>query len=577
MDPLETNPPVPSIEETILRGIILLEQNDVKAARKVFEDAITLAPDRADLLHFSGVALLRSGEVQAGIDRMVQSLSAPGGSERSDFFLNLGAALRQLNQSESAFRVLDDAVARFPNDAAMRRSAGGAAMDIQSFEAARAHFLHATEIDPNQAEYWSNLGHANRQLNDHENALIAFRTAAGLTPDDAAAWNNVGVTLKELGRLDEAIICYQDLLSKAPNQPPVLYNLANAYTDARQYAAAAEACEHLLMIDPDHVAAHVQLAFSYLNIGRYQDGFREYDWRFKAPGFPAPPYQLETPPWDGSPLNGKRILLISEQGFGDTLQFIRYAPMVKAAGGTVIVECHTPLAPLLRGQPGIDAVVPRSHIESGGSVTFDCHIHTMSLPGVFNTTPTTMPNACPYLHVPPFAKGKFHSVEALQSSDLKVGLVWQGSQANPNDSVRSLPPQHLATLLDTPGVQWVSLNKRDADDERPNNGLPSNAVDLSDAIENFADSAAIIDALDAVIAVDTAVGHLAGAMGKPVFVILPYNPDWRWAKHDHIPDDQSAWYPTMHLFRKDAPNDWQAPIERCKAALRNLMTGLAKP
>lgn len=451
-------------------------------------------------------------------------------------------------------------------------AAAAAASADGDVEGALEVLSRAARLLPENAEVRLQTGHLKNAAGDLEGALAAYREACVLAPQSAAAQNFVGLTLKAMNRLEDSARCLREAAGRFPERPELLYNLGNTLSAARRPEDAAAAYEKTLEADPGHFKARVHLAFALLTMGRWREGFAAYESRFQAPGFPLPPFTPETPPWAGDNLHGRRILLIAEQGFGDVVQFIRYAPMVKARGGTVIVACPPQMTGLLQGQPGVDEVLPQSESGGGGGAgaPFDTHAFLMSLPHIFKTAPETVPADFPYLHVPPEARRRAADPN-LAGPGFKAGLVWRAGYMSPTGAQRSLPPEAAAALLEeTPGVRWFGLDVRAESDPRPDADLSAGGaggagiVDLGPRIKPFADTAAAAAAMDVVVTVDTAMAHLAGALGKRTFVLLPYAADWRWGAEGGT----SLWYPAARLFRQEAPGDWSAPAAACKAALR---------
>ncbi len=310
----------------------------------------------------------------------------------------------------------------------------------------------------------------------------------------------------------------------------------------------------------------MNLALLQMLMGKWDEGWREFEWRWKMPGFPEAKRELSQPRWDGSDLAGKRILIHTEQGAGDAIQFVRYLPLVTARGGKVVLEVQPPLARLLEGQNSQGAmVITRTGFEVLPAAEFDVHLPLMSLPLVLDKLePIGSPDIPkpPYLRAPASLKERWHGLVG-EVSKLKIGLVWAGSTTHKNDRNRSMPLAKLAPLADE-RVQFYSLQ---LGPPAKQTGLAM--IDLTQHIADFADTAAFIDELDLVVSVDTSVPHLAGAMGKPVWVLLPFSPDFRW----QLGIEKSAWYPTMRLFRQARPGDWDEPIGRAAAALKELAAG----
>jgi hypothetical protein len=378
----------------------------------------------------------------------------------------------------------------------------------------------AVQIKPG-AEVFSNLGVALREKGQLDAAIDAHRSALKINPDYADAWRNLGVALNAKGLFDEAM------------------------------AAFARAIE----IKPDFADVHFNLGVLMLLRGDFQNGWREYEWRWKLQSQLTP---RPTGPgqWDGEALHGQTILLYAEQGIGDTLQFIRYVPMVAQRGGRVIVQCPRGLSRLLAGfgdtQQIIEIGQPLPH--------FDRHCALLSLPLIFSTDLRSIPQQIPYLKANPQLTQ--HWRERLEpQKNLKVGIAWAGRPGHRFDRYRSLDFSLLAPLWAVPGVQFISLQKGQS---KPVPPAGADWVDWTDDLDDFAQTAALIENLDLIISVDTAVAHLAGAMGKAVWVLLPFVPDWRWL----LDREDSPWYPTMRLFRQPALDDWPAVIGRVAGQLR---------
>lgn len=320
---------------------------------------------------------------------------------------------------------------------------------------------------------------------------------------------------------------------------------------------AVGAYERLIALAPNDAAAHGCLGILYLLLGDFPRGWAEYEWRFKTKSFPgAPPTGM--PRWDGGPLEGKIILVNSEQGLGDTVQFVRYLRDVKMQGGTVILRCPRELHSLLAGYAGVDRVVRWDDPVP----SCDVAITPLSLPRIFQTSLSTIPADVPYLRVPPSARTQAVEMITRHTDVWRVGLVWAGGTHNPNDHNRSLKLEQFNDLFSIAGTKLFSLQKGKAAAQL---GLipPGSITDLSPYLGDFADTAAAIQALDLVISVDTAVAHVAGALAKPVWTLIPFAPDWRWM----LGREDSLWYPTMRLFRQPAPGDWSSVVARVTAQL----------
>jgi ADP-heptose:LPS heptosyltransferase len=342
------------------------------------------------------------------------------------------------------------------------------------------------------------------------------------------------------------------------NEQSLLYQRGAMFMRMGRIADAISIFERLIAIYPKEVEFHFILARCYLLAGDFYRGWSEYEWRLKFRKM-SPSLPIGTPRWDGQPLNGKTIVVLPEQGLGDMIQFVRYVRHIKARGGKVMLGYRPALKHLLWTCHGVDQVVtvlPPHHV----------HIPCMSLPLVFQTSLATIPAEVPYLSVPPGFGEKVTAEIARYRNVLRIGLAWAGSSRNHNDCFRSLKLEQLSSLFNIAGIKFFSLQKGEREAELKS-APTGTVIDLAPYIRDFADTAAAIQALDLVISVDTSVAHLAGALAKPVWTLIPYAPDWRWMRDR----EDSPWYPTMCLFRQPRPGDWASVIRRVAEELKALV------
>jgi tetratricopeptide (TPR) repeat protein len=354
-----------------------------------------------------------------------------------------------------------------------------------------------------------------------------YRKALDLAPADAAAFANVGRMFQDQGRLAEAMECFDAALTK----------------------------------NPEDADAHFSRAGVLLAQGRWPEGWAEYEWRFRRADWKnAYPHRLRAPRWDGSRFERKTLLVHCEQGFGDAIQFVRYLPAVKDRGGTVLVEAPAPLIPLFRRAGGIDALLETSESRTPAA-QYDLQVPLLSLPGIFSTTPETVPAEIPYLSADPGKASEW--AQRIAGGQVKVGIVWGASNWNRALAGKSCRLVDFMALLSVPGVRLYGLQKGPAAQEARAVPAETGFLNLGEEFEDFADTAAAIAPLELVVSVDTAVAHLAGAMGKPVFLLLPFSTDWRWMESR----DDSPWYPTMRLFRQKVNGDWSGVFGRVRREL----------
>ena len=476
--------------------------------------------------------------------------------------------------------------------------------DLQGrLDEAVSHCQSYLRLKPNDADAYTQMGKLLHKLGRLSDAELALREALRLNPNSATYFHNAGVVLCDLGRYDEAVSCCQKALQLNPEMDDVYCNLGNLYhgrgEDAlaeTSYTAALKinplnASAHLnlghhylksarhdeamhcfeeaLRLQPDDAGAHWNLAFLQLLLGNFRDGWRGYEWRLQCDGLKRPEiiarYSSKTR-WDGSPLSGQTLLVYVEQGFGDTLQFCRYLPLVRRRVDRVLFECQPELYRLLSGlfvgieliQRGSESVLP--------TISHDLQIPLMSLPRLFETEMETIPEAVPYIHADPLLVEQWR--QRFDSSEFKVGLVWAGSPTHQRDQKRSLSLTAFTPLGEIQKISLYSLQKGPvaAEAVTPPNGM--HLIDLAPELDDFATTAAVIANLDLVITVDTAVAHLAGAMGKPVWALIYSPPDWRWL----LDREDSPWYPTMRLFRQESPGEWGPVIERVALELEKVVS-----
>ena len=397
-------------------------------------------------------------------------------------------------------------------------------------------------------------GAALHEAGRYDDALALYDDAASRWPTLALLWNNRGNTLLELGFLDQASKSYQHALQLAPSLHDSRVALATCLQMQGEVQQALVECAKVLKVAPEHAEAHWNYALLLLLLGNYTAGFREYEWRWKKRRFTSPIREFSQPRWSGGDLSGRTILIYAEQGFGDTLQFCRYLPLLVERGAQVLFECHQPLVALMQSLGTGITVLP-----FGRSLPdFDCHLPLLSLPYMLGSTLDTIPHKTPYLAAPEQVLPFWQSVMPVNTGQ-RIGLCWAGKSYP--DPGRRCPPGFLAPLSALPNVTWVSLQIAEKEFRQP---FP--LLDLTMLVQDFADTAALLEQLDLVITIDTAVAHLAGALGKQTWLLLPFAPDWRWG----LERSDCPWYPTMRLFRQQEAGDWEPVV-------RQLLSELHKP
>jgi tetratricopeptide (TPR) repeat protein len=386
----------------------------------------------------------------------------------------------------------------------------------------------------------------------------SFDKAIALDPAHAGAHHNRGAVLHRLDRFEEAVASFDRAIAVSTTYANAFYHRGRALRELQRHDEALASYRQAIALDPDNAAAHWEAGLIALSHGDFAAGWQDYEWRFKVEEI-ASPRDLAQPQWRGdAPLVGRTILLHAEQGLGDAIQFVRYAPLVAARGAAVILEVQRPLAALIQGMTGVSKLI--RHGEP--LPEFDLHCPLASLPLAFATTRDTVPAPIP---MRPPAERIAAWRARLPAATPRVGLVWSGDARRKNDRNRSMPFEMLAPLIATAGIRFVSLQKEAREADLQALRRCDSVIDLAAQLEDFADTAAAIALLDLVIAVDTSVAHLAGSLGMPVWILLPITVDWRWL----IDREDSPWYPTARLFRQDSPGDWPSVIARVRQELAN--------
>ncbi len=512
-----------TIAETLALALSYHQAGNLSQAKLLYQQILRVNPAHADALHLLGAALSSEGQHDLAIAYIQQALTVK--PRTAVFHNNLGFAYQALGRlDEAAF-----------------------------------HYQQAVALQPGYAEAHNNLGNVLRAQGKQTEAVESYRQALRLQPTHALAHNNLGVALQELGRLDEAVVCHREALRLYPEFVDAHNNLANALKEQGRLDEALAQMEQALRLDPGDAAARWNRSLLWLLRGDFERGWPEYEWRWTQPAYV--PRRFPQPRWDGTPLAGRTVLVHAEQGLGDTLQFVRYAPLLRARGGRILVQCSTMLLPLLASCAGIDQVLP----ESEPLPPFDVHVPLLSLPGLMGTTLGSIPANVPYLSADASLVDHWKQELAAVGPGFRIGIVWQGNPRHPMDRRRSIPLEQFAPLAAREGVRLFSLQVGAGAEHLTALGERFAVIDLGGRFDkaSLADAAAAIMALDLVVTVDTAVAHLAGALGRPVWVALPYVPDWRWL----LDRENSPWYPTMRLFRQRELGNWTEVFERITAAL----------
>lgn len=541
-------------------GILLNGQGRVDEAATCFRQATQAHADFAEAHYRLGSLLKASGRLDEAEDAFRQVTRIAPHSAAG--FIALGLLLEEggwLEEAEEAYR---HALAVQPDSIETLMKLGDLLLTAERLDEAEAAYRDVLAIRPDSAEALNNLAGILRALGRFEEAEACYRQALAIQPALVGAWANWGSLLKRLKRFDEAKAAFRQAVSLDPGDLGSLSQLGGLLHYSGQLDAASAVFEEVLRHNPVFPLARLKRAYLNLLKGHFEQGWEDHEYRW---AFDLKPYRSLFPEllWDGKPFPGQTLFVHCEQGIGDSLQFFRYIPLLADQGDKIVLGwCHDELLRLFRANaPEGVAIVGRDE----GLPRFDLHCPLLSLPKLFDTRLDTIPAHIPYLSPPAEA---IASCSPLPGSGVKIGLVWAGNPAHENDHSRSMELAMLEPLFAIPGIDWVVLQK----DRRPEGfealAQAQNWLDPVSHAQDFADTAAIVGQLDLVLGVDTAVIHLAGAMGKPVWLLLPMVPDWRWL----LGREDSPWYPTMRLFRQQGIGQWPTLVEQVAWALREFVS-----
>ena len=590
-------------------GLAFHRRGQLREAQTVYREVLAIDPGNFDGLHLLGLVATQTGDSRAAVELLLKALAINNDSAHAHF--NLGAALQQGGEPAAALASYARALAIDSTFAAAHANRGTILKDLKELPAALISFDRAIEMNTNFAEAYLNRGVVLSELGRWEDALADFDRALSVRAAYPQAHFERGVALFELGRFEAALSSYDQAIAHDAGCVPAHVNRGALLRELGQMQAALDSLRCAIAINPDDAVAHCNLgtvqhgmlqldaalasynraiardrgfaaaynnrAYTFLLRGDLEKGWADLEWRWKNELGPSwgERRSFAEPLWLGQfPLQGKTILLHSEQGFGDTLQFCRYVRDLALRGANVLLEVPAPLSGLLAGLEGAPRILARGEAPPD----FDCHCPLLSLPLAFNTTLATVPAAIPYLRSDP-RRSLYWKDRLGESAKLRVGLVWSGGfRPNlpalwPRDARRNIPLAKLAPLANEE-IEFFSLQKgQRAESEltelQSANWSGPTITDFTPQLHDFSDTAALIENLDLVISVDTAAAHLAGALGKPVWILNRFDTCWRWL----LERTDSPWYPTARLYRQETAGDWDGVIARVRTDLR----GLAPP
>jgi tetratricopeptide (TPR) repeat protein len=542
-------------EPLIVRAIELHRAGALEAARELYLQVLDLDPDQIDAMHLLGVVHHQRQEYGPAERCYRRALDLR--PEYTAALANIGVLLHETGREREAIDCLRRSLEQQPQQAGVLNTLGLALAALGRAPEAQQAYHAALALTPDTPEVLHNLANTLAALDRNQEALALLRRVIALRPGFAEAYNSLGNILASGGRDGEAFDAYAMAVALKPGYVSPLNNKGKLLREQGNLQEAEAAYLQALLLDPSSAEAHWGLAHVYLLLGRFTEGWKEYEWRWKLKEVQGRDPHA-SPRWQGEDIAGKRIVLYAEQGLGDAIQFIRYARLAADLGAEVIVQVPHELVRLFHGVPGVKEVMP-----VGSSVSdADYHAPMLSLPHVFAGRLDTVPATVPYLLVPERIRRVWTERVQHDPPGLKIGLVWAGSPTHINDRDRSCSLEALAQLGFLRDVQFYSIQTGSAAVSSSSTLLP--LIDHTAHLTDVLETAGLIEQLDLIITVDTMVAHLAGALGKPVWVLIPFAPDWRWM----LDREDSPWYPTMRLFRQARPGTWESTVRSVFEALQ---------
>jgi tetratricopeptide (TPR) repeat protein len=548
-----------NIAQILQDALNLHQQGRLREAEKLYLRALKAAPDNFDALHLLGLINAQNGQMGEAYRLMSAALKI--NPNVPDVLINFANVLHGLKRDDEALASIDKALALRPGDPDALLHRGNALNALNRPNEALPCFDAVLARNPGHRDALLNRGVARATLGDHQQALADFDAVLARAPRDAEALYDRGTALSELGRYAEALLAFDHALAGSPQHLRAWTNRGRALQALNRHDEAITSFDKALAIDKNYGDAHFNAALSLLTLGNLQRGFAEYEWRWRRSGMTDARRGYRGRLWLGEfPLDRRTILLPAEQGLGDTIQFVRYAPLLAQTGANVVLEVQPELQALLSTVNGVASC----HARGETLPAFDLYCPLGSLPLALKTEPSTIPAAIPYLRADDAHIAKWRpSLEALPGK--RVALAWAGHARHANDRNRSIDLKVLEPLFASEDVSFVSI-QRDLRGDDAARLAEFGITDFGSRLADMTDTAAVLALADLSISVDTSVVHLAGAMGREAWVMLPFAPDWRWT----LTNECSPWYPQVRLFRQRAPGDWPNVIATVRDALRSV-------
>ena len=538
---------------------LLEEKDEAEEAIELCRRVIELAPQREAVYLHLAFLLKACGDLPAALK--IYGMAVGLFPESSDTHFSLGKTFYEAGRPEESIACYERVLVLKAEDTEAHNCLGRVLHERGDLGLARESYLRAVTLNPEFAEALSNLGALQMDAGEYKTGEAVLRRAVALKPDLWNAHCNLGSILARQGDALGAIAAFRTVLLANPHDVPTLCSLGFTLDALGDEAGAASCFRLALEVDPASSLARFNLSSHLLLDGNFAEGWREYEQRWLVRQFAGKREPFAVPQWRGEPIRGARIYVYAEQGLGDTLQFVRYVPMLVALGAAVVLEVQPPLLELLRDlHPAVQVIVKGERPQE-----VDWHCPLLSLPGAFGTDLSNIPAPVPYLRADADKCAAWS--QRLTTEILRVGVVWTGNPEHTRDRLRSISFSQFRRLTGVAGSTFYALQKGLTVAQREELASAGAIVDLGAELVDFSDTAAIVANLDLVITVDTSVAHLAGALGKPVWILLPHSPDWRWLRER----SDSPWYPTARLFRQMIAGQWDSVLDQVTRELQMLV------
>jgi tetratricopeptide (TPR) repeat protein len=548
-----------NLPQAMQQAFSLHQQGHLREAEKLYARVLKAAPNNFDALHLLGLIKAQNGQMGEAYRLMSAALKI--NPNAPDALMNFANVLHALKRDGEALTFLDKALTLRPGDPAILHHRGNALLALDRAAEALACFDQVLAREPRHVEALLNRGTTLATLDRPQEALVAIDAALVLASNHPGAHYNRGNALAALGRDADAIAAFDRALALDPGHVAAWNNRGRALQALNRHDEAVKCFDRAIALRKDYADAHFNHALSLLTLGELRTGFAEYEWRWKRSGVTDARRGYRGPLWLGEyPIGGKRILLYSEQGLGDSIMFARYVPLLARTGASVVLEVQPELKALLTGLDGVASC----HARGEPVPAYDVHCPLGSLPLALKTELSSIPADIPYLRAPDASAAQWQAVVSALPGK-RIALAWAGQTRHANDRNRSIPIDLLEPLLTIEGLSFISVQRDLRDGDAEFLSQHPRLSHVADRFADIADTAAFLQLTDLLITVDTSVAHLAGALGRPVFVMLPFSPDWRWT----LSAEHSPWYPRTRLFRQQSPGDWRGVIGSVCDALGN--------